>query len=270
MEKLISKPTKVELSTIESASWSVPLSGLINFKNYVSEKAGLLDRDEPIKVFAHVIHHPKFGYFLIDTGVSEKFKDNPSSLGISWLVKKNMHLEKMKIQKSTAQILIELPEKINGVFFTHLHLDHISGMPDIANDIPLYIGKSESTEKYFINMFVKHSTDNILNSKASLHEWEFSKNPNDTFEGIIDIFSDHTVFALSVPGHTSGSTAYLVRTINGPVLITGDTCHTLWGWQNSVEPGDFTRDQSKNRESLIKLKKMVEKFPEINVRLGHQ
>jgi hypothetical protein len=29
----------------------------------------------------------------------------------------------------------------------------------------------------------------------------------------------------------------LARTTTGPVLLTGDTCHTRWGWDNSVEPG---------------------------------
>ena len=49
------------------------------------------------------------------------------------------------------------------------------------------------------------------------------------------------------PGHTRGSTAYLVRTPQGPVLLTGDACHTRWGWEHDVEPGNFSGDVARQR-----------------------
>ena len=36
----------------------------------------------------------------------------------------------------------------------------------------------------------------------------------------------------------------------GPVLCTGDTSHTRWGWENGVEPGTYTADQAQNADSL--------------------
>jgi len=72
------------------------------------------------------------------------------------------------------------------------------------------------------------------------------------------------------PGHTAGSTAYLIRSTGGPVLLTGDVSHTRWGWQHGVEPGDFTCDHTGNLESLQQLKALVERHPQIAVRLGHQ
>jgi glyoxylase-like metal-dependent hydrolase (beta-lactamase superfamily II) len=78
------------------------------------------------------------------------------------------------------------------------------------------------------------------------------------------------VFAIYTPGHTDGSTAYLVRSTQGPVLLVGDTSHTQWGWDHGVEPGDFTRDQVRNRANLRKLKALVARHPSIQVRLWHQ
>jgi len=87
---------------------------------------------------------------------------------------------------------------------------------------------------------------------------------------VLDVFGDGTVWALAVPGHTPGSTAYLARTPTGPVLLVGDACHTAWGWENGVEPGKFSADLPKSADSLARLKRLVARHPEIDVRLGHQ
>jgi len=270
MEKLIDQPGPIQLETINSADWSVPLAGLLNLKRPAAVQAGLKDRDEAIQIYAHVLHHPQRGNFLIDTGVSQKLLDNPSKAGLNWLIQKVMHIDKIQIHKSTAEILQGMGGKLSGVFFTHLHIDHISGMPDIPKDVPLYIGASESTSTSFKHMFVRGASDQLLRNKQPLQEWHFQPDPQHKFAGIIDVFADGSVFALSVPGHTPGSVAFLIRTTHGPVLLTGDTCHTRWGWEHTVEPGDFTEDNDRNLESLKNLKELVARHPQIEVRLGHQ
>lgn len=270
MESLLDQPGPVDLQTINSADWSVPLSGLVNLKSPAAVAAGLKDREEPIQVYAHVLKHPQRGTYLVDTGVSQQLVDDPGKVGLNWLIRRGMGIEKMKLQKGTASILQELGGPLSGVFFTHLHIDHISGLPDIPNSVLLFIGPSESTEKSLINLFVHGSTNQLLQDKQPLQEWSFQGDAQNRFEGIIDIFEDGSVFAISVPGHTPGSVAYLVRTPLGPVLLTGDTCHTRWGWDHTVEPGDFTRDNERNLKSLKSLKALVERHPNILVRLGHQ
>jgi len=270
MERLIDQPGPIELETINSADWSVPLSGLLNLKSPAAIQAGLKDRDEPIQVYAHVLKHPQRGNYLVDTGVSKKLLDDPGKEGVSWLVRKVMHTEKLHLNKSTAEILQGMNGKLSGVIFTHLHLDHISGIPDIPNDVPLYIGATESTETYKLNVFVQGSNNQLFENKQPLQEWPFLPDPQNKFAGIVDIFEDSSVFAISVPGHTPGSVAYLVRTTHGPVLLTGDTSHTRWGWEHTVEPGDYTQDNAHNLESLQRLKNLVANHPQIEVRLGHQ
>jgi N-acyl homoserine lactone hydrolase len=268
LEQQIDQPGPIELESINSADWAVPLSGLINLNSPAALIAGLKDRDEPIQIYAHLIKHPQFGNYLIDTGVSQKTLDDPDMLG--WLIRKGMHIEKMQIKMNTAQILKKIDGKLSGVFFTHLHIDHISGMPDIPNDVPLYIGQTESSEKYLINMMVHGASNQLLANKSALQEWHFQSDPQHKLSGVVDIFGDGSVFAISVPGHTSGSVAYLVRSTKGPVLLTGDTCHTRWGWEHGVEPGDFTRDNTQNLRSLLQLKSLVASHPQIEVRFGHQ
>ena len=270
MERLIDQPGPIQLETIDSADWSLPLSGPLNLKSPEAIRAGLTDHEEPIQIYVHVLKHPQRGYFLVDTGVSRKVMDDPGKEGINWLIQKVGNFEKLKLNKGTAEILQGLDGKLSGVFFTHLHFDHITGMPDIPNDAPLYIGATESTDTSLKNMFTRGASDQLLQGKQSLQEWHFQPDPQNQFEGIIDIFEDGSVFAISVPGHTSGSVAFLVRTTRGPVLLTGDTCITRWGWEHTVEPGDFTADNERNLKNLKSLKEFVARHPQIEVRLGHQ
>jgi N-acyl homoserine lactone hydrolase len=270
MERLIDQPGPIQLETINSADWTVALTGLLNLDSPAAIQAGLKDREEPIQVYAHLLKHPQRGYFIVDTGVSQKLVDDPGKEGVNWLVQKVMHLERLHIRKSTGEILQGMDGKLSGVFFSHLHVDHISGMPDIANDVPLYIGATESTETSFKNMFVRGLTDQLLKGKQPLQEWHFQPDPQNKFEGIIDVFEDGSVFVISVPGHTSGSVAFLIRTTRGPVLLTGDACITRWGWDHTVEPGDFTADHEQNLKSLKSMKNLVAMHPQIEVRLGHQ
>lgn len=270
MEAVLDQPGELELETINSADWRVDLSGLLNLEHPKAISAGLRNREEPIQVFAHVVHHPKFGYFLIDTGVSEKVVNNPEVAGISWLMRHGMHLEKMKLHRSTANIIQSLPQALSGVWLTHLHIDHIIGMPDIAANVPVYAGPRETEESYWLNAFVRSTTDRLLENKSPLQVWQFKADTAARFEGVIDIFGDGSAFALHVPGHTAGSIAYVLRTKQGAVLLTGDTSHTRWGWENGVEPGDFTRHHPNNLASLDKLKALVARHPAMQVRLGHQ
>ena len=270
MERQLSQPGIVQLETVNSADWAVALSGGLNLKSPEAIKAGLQDRDEPIQIYAYVLKHPTRGNFIVDTGVSAKVLAQPSEYGLNWLLQYVLHLDKLRINKSTSEMLAPVNGKLAGVMMTHLHLDHIMGMPDIANDVPLYVGATETQESTFNNFFVRGATDTLLKGKRALQEWRFQPDPQNQFEGIVDIFEDGSVFAIQVPGHTAGSTAYLIRTTTGPVLLTGDACITRWGWEHTVEPGDFTSDHERNLKSLKNMKALVARHPEIEVRLGHQ
>jgi glyoxylase-like metal-dependent hydrolase (beta-lactamase superfamily II) len=273
LEKVIDVPGPIEVETVNSADWKVPLSGLLDLKSAAVQAAHLTDRPEPIHVFVHIVRHPQFGTYLVDTGVSEQLLADPGSHGISWLVRQVMPLDQMHIREGTAHVVARIPAAIQGVFFTHLHVDHISGMPDIPASVPLYVGRSESTATSFQNLFVRGTTNKLFEGKAELQEWPFRW--NDDHKGIVigdvvDIFGDGTAFAIGSPGHTPGSTAYLLRTPQGPVLLTGDTSHTRWGWEHGVEPGSYTADQPTNLKSLLMLEGLVARHPATNVRLGHE
>lgn len=269
MEALIDRPGPLTVETVVSAEWRVDRSGLLNLGHPAARAAGLRDGLEPIEIYLHVVRHPTRGRFLVDTGVERALRDDPSRAAIRGLVADAMHVEHLRVRRDTASV-VAAEGPIAGVFLTHLHLDHIAGMPDVPRGTPLFAGPGETSQRFFLNAFVKATTARELEGHQPLQEWRFTRDASGRFEGVVDVFGDASLFALWVPGHTAGSTAYLARTTTGPVLFAGDTCHTAWGWRHGVEPGDFTRDRARNVESLRRLRALVQAHPGVSVRLGHQ
>jgi glyoxylase-like metal-dependent hydrolase (beta-lactamase superfamily II) len=269
MEALIDRPGPIEIETVVSADWAVSRGGLINLDAPAAKAAHLTDGDEAIQIFVHVLRHPTRGTFLVDTGVTRQLAEDPGHAGVSWVVKKAMHIEKLKLRTDTATLLQREPP-VAGVLLTHLHLDHVSGMQDVPPGTAIYAGPRETTARAFQNLFAQGTIDRMLAGQDPINTWRFSSDPTGRFAGVLDLFADGTVFAILVPGHTAGSVAYLVRTPKGPVLLTGDTCHTRWGWDHGVEPGSFSSDRAENAVSLANLRALVARHPSIDVRLGHQ
>jgi glyoxylase-like metal-dependent hydrolase (beta-lactamase superfamily II) len=144
------------------------------------------------------------------------------------------------------------------------------GLPDVPANTPIYTGPGEPAAKQFLNLFTRGSIDRQFEGKGPLREWAFAGDAGGRFEGVVDVFGDGSVWALHVPGHTPGSTAFLVRTPDGPHLLIGDVTHTRWGWENGVEPGSFSHDPPASAVSLEKLKALADEVEGIEVHPGHQ
>ena len=270
MEALLDRPGPVELETVASVDWAVTRAGLINLDAPAAKAAHLTDGDEPIEVFTHVLRHPTRGVFLVDTGVTAAMVKDPGAAGVGWLVRKFMHPEKMVLRADTASVIARQPKPLAGVLLTHLHLDHVSGMRDVPRGTPIFAGPGETRDRDFLFMFSKGTIDAQLEGQDAIQELAYTKDPSGRFPGVLDLFGDGSVFALWVPGHTPGSTAYVVRTPRGPVLLLGDSCHTRWGWEHDVEPGTFSSDRDRSRASLQALHALASRHPSMTVRFGHQ
>ncbi len=270
MRRHLATPGPIVLEKILAARWMIERGGLINLKHEHAVEAGITKGEEPIDIYFYRVTHPEFGSFLIDSGVAASFKDPGDAPQVSWIVKQAMNTSALKPQTATGDWLKQTGIELSGVFLTHIHLDHIFGMPDIPADIPVYIGPGETKVRSVQNAFTKSTTNRLLANVEVLLEWQFVKDPDDAMAGVIDIFGDGSLWALHVPGHTPGSTAFVARTAKGPQLITGDASHTAWGWDNGVEPGTFSLDIELSRESLAALKSLEADVATLRVHPGHQ
>jgi N-acyl homoserine lactone hydrolase len=279
LEAVVDQPGPIEIETVAAADWHVPLSGLLNLDDPSARVAGLEDREEPIQIFSHALRHPSFGLFLIDSGVESALTGDREHAAIGGLVANVAGLDELKVRLDTRTWLARQGAPLRGVFLTHLHLDHIMGLPDVPAGTPLYTGPGDAQASGFENLFVQGTTNRELAGHAPLSEWAFvprseSASSGETassgIDAVLDVFGDGSLWALHVPGHTPGSTAYVARSPRGPVLFTGDACHTAWGWEHDVEPGTFSSDQERSRASLLALRALARRHPRMEVRLGHQ
>lgn len=259
MEARLEEDGPLVAETILSARWQSARSGLINLRHVRAKQ--LEDGPEPIEIYFHAITHPTHGLYLIDTGIEEALAANEHPLRTS-AVGQAFNFGALRADKPLGTWLKgEVPA---GVFLTHLHLDHVLGFPDVPRDVPIFTGRGEAALQSSFHAYTQSAVDALLAERPALQEWPFDDGH------VIDVFGDASLFALEAPGHTPGSVAFVARTTNGPVLFTGDVCHTAWGWQNDVEPGTFSHDVGANAASLRFLRALAARHPKMAVRLGHQ
>lgn len=258
------------VETVTAADWHVPLSGLLNLEHDRAKAEGLTKRDEPIRIYFHALRHPEHGLFIVDTGVERAVVESPKDAVFRGLVARLFDAEDLEVHVTTGDWLAGQSEPLAGVFLTHLHMDHVLGLPDIPAGTPIYLGAGETSAREFGNAFVRPIFNRALEGHGALRAWSFEPDPDGDFEGVRDVFGDGSLWAIHAPGHTPGTTAYLIQSEQGPVLLTGDVSHTAWGWNNGVEPGTFSHDQVRSAKSLARLRSFADKHPSLDVRVGHQ
>ena len=248
----------IEHEVIVSGRWAVELKGMVNLEREAARE--LKDRPIPIVLPVHVLKHPKAGTFIIDTGTTK-------AVYAEGLVKD--FLKDIEVVESAADI-VERLGGIDGVLITHAHLDHVLGLPEIPRGTPIYVGPGELSASAFINAFTRGTYQKLVEGHEAFRVWPFESASEIDGLRAIDVFGDGSLFALSTPGHTPGSTAFLAMSTSGPLLFTGDTSHTLWGWEHEVEPGEFTADHDANLASLKSLRSLHARFPAMKVFVGHE
>jgi N-acyl homoserine lactone hydrolase len=55
-----------------------------------------------------------------------------------------------------------------------------------------------------LNLFMRGTTDRMLEAKAPLREWPFPRPVDAETPALLDVFGNGSLWALHVPGHTRG------------------------------------------------------------------
>lgn len=135
----------------------------------------------------------------------------------------------------------EEQRKLRHLFITHSHLDHIRGIPPLADNIILK-NYQHSVSVYSIGEVISALRDHLFNNII----WpDFSvipsaENPVIAFETIV-IEHDYTVSDYSIRAipvnHTVPAVGYLLRQGASTLLYTGDTGPTeaIWSYASGVD-----------------------------------
>jgi N-acyl homoserine lactone hydrolase len=263
-EDVFAHKQDIELVTLSTGTIVCKRSGVLNLKNPLTSQ--LKDEEITIPALAHLIRHKKYGDFLIDTGFAKlpagSRKGDMKGIFVPLIGGKY-------IQEPNQDIASQLQQKnvkLQGVFFTHLHPDHVAGTPALPDDIQYVYGKNEKYINYKFLFYGDH-----LKGKKNLYAIDFTTAGSMPFLGqCVDIFGDGSVWAISTPGHSTDHISYLINQNTGPVLLTGDASITKWGFANGVEPGTFSSDIEISKNSLLKLIQFVKAYPQVKVVYGHE
>ena len=247
----------------------------VRFATWTGGRGGFIDRDDPrtasvpagteeAVIYAYVIDHPTRGRYLIDAGVSAELEPK-----LNWVMRRGLADMNVRIDQTTAAWLAGQAQP-RGVFLTHLHFDHVGGVIDLEPGVIVFGGPGDVAERSWTNTLVGHPADAILKGRGALREWAFRPDPDGRFAGVLDVFGDGSVWALHVPGHSPGSTAYLVNAVDGPKLVVGDAVSTRLGWDDAMPQPVPAAARADAEASAQRLRRFSADHPAVEVFLGHQ
>lgn len=264
-KNLIKESSLVDVKYIHSGNLKVSLSNTININH--PSCSGMEDKETSVPILAYLLHHEKYGYFLIDSGCEASYANNPYGPMKGLLFPKVMAETELEYDDAIENQLPEdVLKSIKAVFFTHLHFDHTSGLPALPKNLTYIAGKGESS--YSVRWLLE---TNHFKSSDIVYMMDFDSELSQEFSigKAIDIFGDQTLWAISTPGHSKGHVSYLINSKEGPILITGDACILNKSLETGAGPGTSSIDKELAQKTLDKIRIFIKNNPDVKVWCGH-
>jgi len=215
---------------------------------------------------AVLVRHPK-GTFLYDTGlcadIDHFLKDQPL-----WFRKVfgNFVME-MPIGTHLQQLDME-PRDLDFALLSHLHWDHVSGIPDLSG-VPLHIHRVEHEAVQPGLLARTRGLVRRLLCDNPIELFDLDGPAYAGFQASHDLFGDGSIILVPLPGHTAGQVGMFIHRANGAHLfLIGDA---VWLAENYLKPASMhplfwslvSSDQATALQTLIELHRFSHQYPEI-------
>ncbi len=198
-----------------------------------------------------LIIHDNFGPILFDTGYDEAFfaatQSFPESLYRAVLPVEFSQTDSMEFQLRKYGLS---PSEIKGVFLSHFHGDHLSGINNFPNAkiFCAKLGLAQISENGRINNLrqglLKSLLPKDIEKRATFFEDMKSaplSNEFAPFENGIDVLGDKSLFAIELKGHCVGHWGLVICPKNQkPVFFVGDAAWSIEAIEKNIPPPAIT------------------------------
>ena len=263
LDDILAHPQPITVRTYSTGTMQTTRSGIMNLEH---EKAQNIE-DEVIEIPVNVflVQHKDYGAYLIDAGLDQSYVDNQHGTIKGMMVESFLGKGSQEPGTHIGAVLEEEDIQLQGVWLTHMHMDHTAGIVDLPKDIPYVVGKNER----YVNFRFFMQTDHLEGIDA-LYEIDFT-------EGIdlpplgkgVDVFGDGSMWAISSSGHSPGHVIFLINGIDEQALVTGDACNDAYQFETGIGPGTYSSDLEGGQQSLEQIITFKSRYPEVRLAYGH-
>ena len=241
-------------------------SGTTVVPQWLTTRGSISFAPHTIAYGAVLIRHPQ-GQFLFDSGLCE-------DIGL-FLMDQSLFFSKtlgnFTLEHSIGALLARLniaPRDLDFVLLSHLHCDHVAGIPDLP-EVRLRIHRVE----------YDMACQGLFEQNQGLVRRLLSNNPVDLFdltgpsyEGFRsshDLFGDGSIVLVPLSGHTSGQVGLFINRSNGsPLFLVSDAAFCA---ENYLRPTPLhpllwsmvTHDHATALQTLIDLHHFAMRRPEV-------
>ncbi len=179
---------------------------------------GPSERAPPLPILVYVIDHPD-GVFVVDTGETPAFENDPDAYACAPANGVIDHkIGRLDIQPENtldARLRAEgiVPSTVRGAVLTHLHFDHVGGVPALGPNVPVYTTRADT----MVQSSGATPCRTLQSSKMVYVDDEVK--PAAAFP----LTADGALRILQTPGHTPGSLTVSLEGESIDLEFVGDT-----------------------------------------------
>lgn len=188
--------------------------------------------DLRIPIPTYVIEHTR-GLVLFDTGMAPEAVEDPAgTYGDLADFLKLEFSDELRVDKQLEANGYR-PSDVTHVIVSHSHLDHTGGI-SLFPHAKFFIGAPDLTYPYWPFPAAAGFYRSLDLDRARAFDWNL-------VHGDLDLFGDGSLQILSMPGHTPGNIALLVKLPDRNVILAGDTVHVPEALSDDLPmPSDYS------------------------------